>query len=113
MRLKKFNGKIYGAEFTAAERKAMNLEINRQLMESDEKYKEDIDAMVLYVLMEHYGWKKKRLRKFWKAFVSEHNALRDHYLMDSPGDSAWLAHRKLKEIGVDMHEWYKEDAQNE
>ena len=113
MRVKKLNGKPYGVEFTAAERKAMNLEINRQLMERDEKYKEDIDAMVLYVLMAHYGWKKKRLRKFWNAFIAEHKALREYYLMDEPGDNEWLAHRKLKQIGVDIHQWYKEDEQNE
>jgi hypothetical protein len=109
MRVKKFNGKPYGVELTAQERKAMNLEINRQIAERDEKYKEDMDAMILYVLLSHYGWKKKRLRKFWKAFIAEHKALREFYQMDNPGDNEWLAHRKLKEIGVDIHQWYKED----
>jgi len=113
MRVKKFNGKPYGVEFTAAERKAMNLEINRQIAERDEKYKEDIDAMVLYVLMVHYGWKKKRLRKFWKAFITEHKALREYYLMEEPGDSELLSRWKLEQIGVDIHQWYKEDEQNE
>ena len=109
MRVKKYNGKAFGVQLTAQERKAMNIEINRQIAEKDEQYKEDIDAMVLYTLLAHYGWKKKRLRRFWDAFIKEHNALRDTYLMDEPGDSAWLAHRKLKEIGVDIHQWYKEE----
>ena len=113
MRVKKFNGKPYGVEFSAAERKAMNLEINRQIAEKDEKYQENIDALVLYVLMVHYGWKKKRLRKFWDAFIKEHKALREYYLMDDPGDNEWLAHWKLKKIGVDIHEWYKEGEPNE
>ena len=113
MRVKKLNGKPYGVELTAKERYAMNLEINRQLLEKDDKYKEDLDAMTLYVLMARYGWRKKRLRKFWDAFVAEHRALRKYYEMDEPGDGAWLAHRKLKEIGVDVHQWYKEDEQNE
>lgn len=113
MRVKKFNGKPYGVDFTAAERKAMNLEINRQIVEKNEQYKEDFDAMVLYVLMTKYGWKRKRLRKFWNAFVEAHTALKEFYLMDEPGDNAWLAHRKLKEIGVDIHQWYKEDEQND
>lgn len=112
MRVKKLCGKPYGVEFTAAERKAMNLEINRQIAEKDEQYKEDIDAMILYVLMAHYGWRKKRLRKFWEAFIGEHKALREYYLMDEPGDNEWLAHRKLKQIGVDIHQWYKEDEKN-
>lgn len=113
MRVKKLYGKPYGVEFTAAERKAMEMEINRQIMEKDEKYKEDIDAMVLYVLMVHYGWRKKRLRKFWNAFVTEHKALCDRYNMHDDGDNVGLAHWKLKSIGVDIHEWYKEDAQND
>ena len=113
MRVKKFNGKPYGVEFTATERKAMNLEINRQLAERDEQYKEDLDAMILYVLAAHYGWRKKRLRRFWKAFVAEHTALREYYRMNEPGDGEWLAHRKLKEIGVDIHQWYEEDEQSE
>ena len=113
MRVKKINGKPYGVEFTAAERKAMNLEINRQIAEKDERYKEDIDAMVLYVLMSCYGWKKKRLRKFWNAFISEHKALRERYKMDDAGDNEYLAHWKLKQIGVDIHQWYKEDEPSE
>jgi uncharacterized protein YtpQ (UPF0354 family) len=113
MRVKKFKGKPYGVEFTAQEQKAMTLEINRQIAEKDEQYKENIDAMVLYVLMAYYGWKKKRLRKFWNAFIAEHKALREFYQVNDSEDSEWLAHRMLKEIGVDIHQWYKEDAQYE
>lgn len=109
MRVKKFNGKTFGVDFTAQERKAMNLEINRQIAEKDEKYKEDIDALILYVLMVHYGWRKKRLHKFWKAFVAEHEALRDFYKMNDDGDAEWLAHKMLEGIGVNIHQWYEED----
>lgn len=109
MRVKKFNGNVFGAELTPTERKAMRMEINRQILAKDEQYQEDLDAMILYVLMSRYGWRKKRLHKFWKAFTEEHRALREYYEMDAPGDGAWLAHHKLKEIGVDIKEWYKED----
>lgn len=112
MRVKSYRGKVFGAEFTAAERKAMDIEINRQLVERDKQYAADIDAMVLYTLMAHYGWKKKRLKRFWKAFIAEHKALREFYQMDEPGDNEWLAHRMLKEIGVDIDEWYKEETEN-
>lgn len=112
MRVKFYRGKVFGAELTAAEKKAMNIEINRQLVERDKQYAADIDAMVLYTLMAHYGWKKKRLKRFWKAFIAEHKALREFYQMDEPGDNEWLAHRMLKEIGVDIDEWYKEETEN-
>ena len=48
MIVKKAGGKVYGATFTAAERKAMNMEINRQIIEADKRYTDDIDAMILY-----------------------------------------------------------------
>ena len=109
MIVKSHKGKVFGATLTSAERKAMDIEINRQIMEKDKQYSADIDALVLYTLMSHYGWKKKRLKEFWRAFNSEHKALRDYYLMDEPGDNEWLAHRKLKDIGVDIHQWSLEE----
>lgn len=109
MRVKSYKGKVFGAELTAAEKKAMNIEINRQIAERDAQYAADIDAMVLYTLMAHYGWKKKRLRDFWDAFNAEHKALREFYELDNPSDNEWVAHRLLKEIGVDVQEWYKEE----
>ena len=111
MRVKSYKGKVFGAELTAAERKAMNIEINRQLVERDKQYAADIDALVLYTLMAHYGWKKKRLKRFWDAFVAEHQSLREFYQMDAPGDNEWLAHRRLKQIGVDVRLWYEEEKE--
>ena len=68
MRIKKAGGKVFGAVLTAAERKAMDMEINRQIVEADRRYADDIDAMVLYTLHVHLGFGKKRLRKFYDAF---------------------------------------------
>lgn len=108
MRVKSYKGKAYGVDLTAKERKAMMSEINRQLVERDRQYAADIDALILYTLMSGYGWKQKRLKEFWQTFVAEHKALQEYYLMDDPGDAEWMAHRKLQEIGVNVHEWYKE-----
>lgn len=106
MRIKQYKGKVFGADFTAKERTAMNMEINRQIIEADKKYTNDIDAMVLYTLHVHLGFGKKRLRRFWEAFQQEHKALIEYYQM--PDDGAWLCQRKLKDIGVNVEEWNKE-----
>lgn len=53
MRIKKAGGKIFGAVLSAAEKKAMDMEINRQIVEADRRYADDIDAMVLYTLHVH------------------------------------------------------------
>lgn len=111
MRVKKHNGKAYGAEFTTAEKEAITKEINRQIAEANEKNMANIDAVVLYTLHAHYGWGKKRLRKFWEAFSAENRDLCEWYNMTAPQDNVYLAHRKLQEIGVDVREWYKEEAE--
>lgn len=41
MRVKKAGGKVFGAVLTAAERKAMDMEINRQIVEADRRYADD------------------------------------------------------------------------
>ena len=63
---------MFGAVLTAAEKKAMDMEINCQIVEADRRYADDIDAMVLYTLHVHLGFGKKRLRKFYDAFSAEH-----------------------------------------
>lgn len=88
MRIKKAGGKVFGAVLTAAERKAMDMEINRQIVEADRRYADDIDAMVLYTLHVHLGFGKKRLRKFYDAFSAEHDRLIQYYQM--PDDYTWL-----------------------
>lgn len=106
MRIKKAGGKIFGAVLSAAEKKAMDMEINRQIVEADRRYADDIDAMVLYTLHVHLGFGPKRLRRFYEAFAAEHDRLIQHYEM--PDDYTWLCKAKLKEIGVDVEAWNRE-----
>ena len=106
MRVKKAGGKVFGAVLSAAERKAMNMEINRQIVEADRQYTNDIDAMVLYTLRVHLGFGKKRLRKFYDAFSAEHDRLIQYYEM--PDDYTWLCKEMLKRIGVDVEAWNRE-----
>lgn len=106
MRVKKAGGKVFGAVLTATERKAMEMEINRQIAEADRRYADDIDAMVLYTLHVHLGFGKKRLRKFHDAFFAEHDRLIQYYQM--PDDYTWLCKEMLKRIGVDIEAWNRE-----
>ena len=106
MRIKKAGGKVFGAVLTAAERKAMDMEINRQIVEADRRYADDIDAMVLYTLHVHLGFGKKRLREFFVAFCAVDFRLLHFYQM--PDDYTWLCKEMLKRIGVDVEAWNKE-----
>lgn len=97
------------AEKKAGER-AMSEEIRRQIAEWDKEYEVNLNALVLYVLRVHLGFGPVRLRRFWDAFREEHKALREYYAMgDDPDVGEWLAKRKLREIGVDVEQWTKED----
>ena len=59
---------MYGAVLTAAEKKAMDLEIQRELAEYDRKHIAEIDATILWVLHEQFGFGAQRLRTYYDAF---------------------------------------------
>lgn len=50
-----------------------------------------------------------RLKLAWKLFYAETLKLREYYLMDQE-DDGWLARQKLKDIGCDIEEWYREEG---
>ena len=107
MQIKKSGGRIYGATLTSAEKKAMNIEIRRQLAEMDKKNMEEVDATVLYVLMTEFGFGKKRLRRFHDTFGEQITALVHRYQMNSD-DDVWLCTEMLKRRGIDINQWNKE-----
>lgn len=107
MKIKKSGTKIYGANFTAAERKAMDMEIKRQLAEYDAKHKLELQALILWQLHEQLGFGIKRLKQFYDGFDTAIDALIGRYELED-SDSAWLCTLKLKDIGADIEKWDKE-----
>lgn len=89
------------------QKKAMDDEITRQILEQDEEFQIDDAATTLWALHLALGLGAKRLRRVWETIHREHRRLREFYEM-SPDDVGWLCRRKLKEIGVDIEEWFKE-----
>lgn len=106
MLVKKSGGKVFGASLTATEKKAMEMEINRQIAESDRKHMNEIDALVLWQLKEQLGFGQKRLRRFYDGFAPALLELIEHYEM--PDAPAWLCMEMLKQIGVDVEAWSRE-----
>ena len=94
------------------EKQAMMHEINRQVKIADDQYWADITAMMLLALHEHeqkkynkpYG--KKRMKDFFMDFDRIHKDLVAYYELNQT-DAPWIAHRKLKEMGIDVKEWIK------
>lgn len=89
------------------QKKAMNKEINRQILENDMKFSKDYDAAVLWTLRVCYGFGRKRIRRFWDCFLAEHQRLRECY-EQNPGSKETDYKELLKKIGVDIDAWYEE-----
>lgn len=106
MKCKVYKGKTYGVQLSKKENKALKDEIYRQLIEIDKQHSKDIDVLVLWTLHKYFGFGAGRLKRFFNALAKEHSELLDHYEM--PDDIPWLCDQKLKEVGVDIDEWYKE-----
>lgn len=108
MIIKKTRGKIYGAQLTNAEQKAMDIEIKKQLKEWDHKHMLELDAVVLWELYEQLGFEYDELKTFYDGFSHGLADLIKRYEMDSE-DMIWLCTYKLKDrLGIDLEAWNHE-----
>lgn len=94
-------------KLTGAQKRSMNLEIMRQLAEYDRANSVELDAIVLWILHERFGFGPTKLRRFHDEFVPAIEELAKSYEMGD-GDHIWLCTRKLKEYGVDVEKWHAE-----
>ena len=71
-------------------REALEAEADRMakeaIAEMNRDNEEELDAMVLYILHEEFGFGEKRLRRFYE-------------------DRLWLCQKKLREAGIDISKW--------
>lgn len=101
VQVKKVGGRVIGAQLTVAEKKAMNMEIQKQLAEYDRKHYMEVAALVLWQMHVQLGFGKKRLEQFYNNFEGELSKLIDRYDLEDE-DGLWLCTHQLKEIDVDM-----------
>lgn len=107
MIVKTIAGKVYGADLNRKEREAMNIEIRKQIAVENEANADEIDAMILWILYNEFGFREKRLRKFYDLFFPEIKALTERY--ELPGSEApWLCTKKLLDHGIDIRKWNEE-----
>ena len=96
LKVSDFGHMVSHAEKSAKERAtaAAIHEIDRQILERDEAYSLDIDAMVLWTLHVYLGFGKKRLERFYRDMLKEHIHMREVYEMDDTYPERY----KLKEL---------------
>lgn len=102
----KCNGQIFKVELTPKEQKAMDAEINRQLIEKHSEFVDDVDYMIMRILHNHFGFGLSRLRKFYEAFRADNDALVKHYEMSDAG--AYIARKEMNAIGCNIEKWNEE-----
>lgn len=106
MIIKRSGKHIYGADLTAAEKKAMNMEIARQLAEFTRKYEVEIECIFLRELRQ-YGFGATRLRRAFDDFGNDLDELIARYELGEE-DKFWLATEQLRQEGFDVEQWHRE-----
>lgn len=109
MNFVKCNGQIYKVTLTAKEQKAVDEEINRQLIEKHAEFVDDVDYMILRILHNEFGFGLTRLKRFYEAFVADNDALVKHYEMTDAG--AYIARKEMNALGCNIEEWDRERSE--
>lgn len=109
MNFLKFRGKIFKVQFTPQEQKAMDEEINRQVIERHQQFTDDFDYMVMRILHEHFGFGLTRLRRFYDLFAEDNDDLIEHYEMPDAG--VYIARKEMNEIGCNIEKWNQERSE--
>lgn len=99
-------------KLSPAQERAMKKEIHRQCSAYWEKHELELMAMILWQLHEQEGWGPKRLKRFFMSFTPTLDSLLHRYEMETDEEKFWLCTRKLKDIGVNLEEWQKEDEKD-
>lgn len=105
---KKSGGQIIGAHLTNAEKKAMDIEIRKQVAEQTRQIEIDIYATFLSYLHTKHGYGPEGLKNAFFELEPMINNLCKHYEMAGRDDRAWLCTRQLEEIGADISKWHDE-----
>ena len=109
MTYNRIGGKIYNVKFNDKEKAAIDAEVGKQVVKAFREFEIENDAAVLQMLHQEFGFGKDRLFKAWKKMYADQQKLCDRYEF-SRADGGWLSVKYLKEIGVDLEEWYQEEA---
>lgn len=112
MNVLKFGKTIYGAKLTAAERKALQIEIRKEAAEHDRKFAREVEATFLWIIRQKLGYGEKGLKTIHDEYFTRIKALIDHYELEEE-DDIWLCTRLLKAEGIDIEQWEKEDEAKE
>lgn len=101
MFVKQASGKVFGAQFTKKEQQAIDMEVRKLVAEQNDVYNKDLDAVLLFVLRQEFGFGRKRLEQFFNAAKKISKTYHAQY---QSKDTSLPEHCKseLLKIGVDI-----------
>ena len=95
-----------------AVKKKVQKEIHKELVEANEEYELELDALVLWVLHSVFGFGHVRLSRFYDAVMRERKRLHDYYQPrvsdESDNDIEYhVAKLRLRDYGFDVAQEYR------
>ena len=102
----KFKGQIFKVKLAPKEQKALDEEVNRQIIERHREFTDEFDYMIMHILHKHFGFGLTRLRRFYDLFTEENEAIIQHYEMPDAG--VYIARKEMNDIGCNIEKWNSE-----
>lgn len=85
----------------------MKCYLKKKEKEDSIRYSVWYDAMTLFTLYDEFDFSKEDLLKFWNASIANHKYLNDVYGFKDGDMKFEYYNGKLKDIGIDVEELYK------
>lgn len=106
MHVKKIGSRIYGATLTPSEKKAMEIEIRKQISASEREHELEVDSLILRILHDEFGFGTRRLKRFYRDYILGMSEIACRY--EDPECGEYNANTvALSDIGIDIEQWYR------
>lgn len=94
-----------------AQRATLDREIRDELLRLNEKYEQDFDTVLVYVLNKELGFGKKRIKRLYHQLINNRIELRNYYADDNKSDSKidiFAMKKALEKKGICLPQMFDE-----
>lgn len=98
-------------KMSKSQRATLDREIRDELLRLNEKYEQDFDTVLVYVLNKELGFGKKRIKRLYHQLISNRIELRRFYADDKNSDSKidiFAMRKQLERKGIYLPQMFEE-----
>lgn len=98
-------------KMSKAQRATLDREIRDELLRLNEKYEQDFDTVLVYVLNKELGFGKKRIKRLYHQLINNRIELRSFYADDNNSDSKidiFAMKKQLEKKGIYLPQMFEE-----